>query len=94
MCQVKQWAKKCFLSWVVLVHTFNPSASEAEAGSSLSLMSAWYTEQVPGQAGLHRKPCHEKQSKTKQETLSRWWVSMVLLIGPYKRHKRSNIDFV
>jgi hypothetical protein len=40
---------------VVVAHTFSSSTQEAEAGKSLSLRPAWSTEQVPGQAGLHRE---------------------------------------
>ena len=46
----KQWQGRA------VVHTFNPSAQEAEAGGSLSLSPAWATERVPGQPGLlHRE---------------------------------------
>jgi major histocompatibility complex class I len=31
-------------SWAVVVHTFNPSTWEAEAGGFLSLRPAWSTE--------------------------------------------------
>jgi hypothetical protein len=31
-------------SWAVVVHTFNPSTWEAEAGGSLSLRPAWPTK--------------------------------------------------
>ena len=39
----------------VVVHGFNPSTWEAEAGRSPSLRPAWSTEQVLGQPGLHRE---------------------------------------
>jgi hypothetical protein len=39
----------------VVVHTFNPSTREAEAGGFLSSRPAWSTELVPGQPGLHRE---------------------------------------
>jgi hypothetical protein len=39
----------------VLVHIFNPSTQESEAGGTLSSKPAWFTEQVPGQPGLHRE---------------------------------------
>ena len=39
----------------MVVHTFNPSACEAEAGRSLGSGPAWSTEQVPGHPELHRK---------------------------------------
>ena len=35
-----------------MVHIFNPSTQEAEAGGSMSSRSAWSTEQDPGQPGL------------------------------------------
>jgi hypothetical protein len=31
-----------------------------------TLKPPWHTEQVVGEPGLHRKPCLEKQNKTKQ----------------------------
>lgn len=34
----------------VLVHTFNPSTWEVEAGGSLNSMQSWSTEKVQGQA--------------------------------------------
>ena len=48
----------------VVVHAFNPSTWEAEEGVFLSLRSAWTTEWVPGQPGLHRETM--SQNKTKQ----------------------------
>jgi hypothetical protein len=36
--------KKNKLGWAVVVHTFNPSTWEAEAGRYLSLRPAWSTE--------------------------------------------------
>jgi hypothetical protein len=42
-------------SQAVVVHAFNPSTWEAEAGGFLSLRPAWSSEQVPGQPGLHRE---------------------------------------
>ena len=49
---------KKYLSGTVVARAFTPSTWEAgagaEAGGSLSLRSAWSTEQVPGQSGLHR----------------------------------------
>ena len=40
---------------MVAAHVFNPSTQEVEAGRSLNLKSAWSTQQVPGQLGLHRE---------------------------------------
>ena len=48
----------------MVVHAFNPITQEAEAGGFLSLSSAWSTEQVLGQLGLHRETLSRK---TKQE---------------------------
>jgi hypothetical protein len=39
----------------VLVHTFNPSSREAEAGRFLSLRPAWSTKWVLGQPELYRE---------------------------------------
>jgi hypothetical protein len=39
----------------LVVHTFNPSTQEAEAGRYLSSRPVWSTEQVPEQLGLHRE---------------------------------------
>jgi hypothetical protein len=39
----------------MVVHAFNPSTLEAEAGRFLSLRPAWSTEWVLGQPGLHRE---------------------------------------
>jgi hypothetical protein len=39
----------------VVVHTFNSSTLEAEAGGFLSLRPAWSTKLAPGQLGLHRE---------------------------------------
>jgi hypothetical protein len=52
----------------VVVHAFDPSTWEAEAGGFLSSRPAWSTEWVPGQWGLHRETLSwkTKQNKTKQ----------------------------
>jgi hypothetical protein len=54
----------------VVVHAFNPSTREAEAGGFLSSRPAWSTEWVPGQPGLHRETLSRKtkpnQTKPKQ----------------------------
>jgi hypothetical protein len=49
----------------VVVHPFNPSTREAEAGGFLSLRPAWSTKWVPGQPGLYRETLSQK-NKTKQ----------------------------
>ena len=50
----------------MVVHTFNPSTREAEAGEFLSSRPAWSTKWVPGQPGLHRETLSRK-NKTKQK---------------------------
>ena len=44
-------------------HDFNPSTWEAEAGRFLSSRTAWFTECVPGQPGLHRETLSRKNKK-------------------------------
>jgi hypothetical protein len=47
-----------------VVHAFNPSTWEAEAGGFLSSRPAWSTDCVPGQPELHREtPSQEKKTK-------------------------------
>jgi hypothetical protein len=48
--------------WAVVVHAFNPSTWEAEAGGFLSSRSAWSTEWVPGQPGLRRETLSQPPS--------------------------------
>jgi hypothetical protein len=50
----------------VVVHAFNPSTWEAEAGGFLSLRPAWSTKRVPGQPGLYRETLYKKKKKKKQ----------------------------
>jgi hypothetical protein len=53
----------------VVVHAFNPSTWEGEAGGFLISRPAWSTEYVPGQPGLYRETLpqkRKKQNKTKQ----------------------------
>ena len=50
----------------MVVHTFNPSTWEAEAGWFLSSRPAWSTEWVPGQPGLYRETLSQK-TKTKPQ---------------------------
>jgi hypothetical protein len=52
-------------SWAVVANAFNPSTWEAEAGGFLSSRSAWSTEWVPEQPGLHRDTLSRK-TKNKQ----------------------------
>ena len=53
-------------SQMVVVHTFNLSTREAEAGGSRSLRPAWSIEEVSGQPGLRKlsteKLCLKKVS--------------------------------
>jgi hypothetical protein len=46
-------------SWAV-VHAFNPSTQEAEAGGFLSLKLAWSTKWVPGQPELYSETLSRK----------------------------------
>jgi hypothetical protein len=39
----------------MVVHAFNPSTQEVEAGRFLSSRPAWSTKWVPGQPGLYRE---------------------------------------
>jgi hypothetical protein len=55
----------------VVAHAFNPSSWEAEAGGFLSSRPAWSTEQVPGQAGLHRETLPQKNKKKKKKERER-----------------------
>ena len=49
-----------------VVHTFNPSTWEAEAGGFLSSRPACSTKWVPGQPGLYRETLSQK-TKTKPQ---------------------------
>jgi hypothetical protein len=57
------WLFLKVLSQAVVAPAFNPSTQEAEAGGFLSSRSAWSTEWVPGQPGLHRETLSGKTSK-------------------------------
>jgi hypothetical protein len=52
-----------------MVHAFNPSTWEAEAGEFLSSRTAWSTEWVPGQPGLYRKPLSWKKNHSRGHLL-------------------------
>jgi hypothetical protein len=54
-------------SQVVVVHTFNPSTREAEAGGFLSSRSAWSTKWVPGQPGLYRETLSQKNQNNNKK---------------------------
>ena len=60
--------KSTFCSQVVVVHTFNPSTWEVEAGRSLCLRPAWSTERVSGLCNCTEKLCLEKQTKQNKTT--------------------------
>ena len=47
----------------VVVHAFNHSTREAEAGVFLSSRPAWSTKWVPGQPGLYRETLSQKKKK-------------------------------
>jgi hypothetical protein len=47
----------------MVVHAFNPSTWEAEAGRFLSLRLAWSSERSPGQPGLHRETLSQKTNR-------------------------------
>jgi hypothetical protein len=51
----------------MVVHAFETSTWEAEAGGFLSSSPAWSTELVPGQPGLHRKTLSRKKKKRKKK---------------------------
>jgi hypothetical protein len=55
--------KKIDLSRAVVEPAFNPSTWEADAGRSLSSRSAWSTEWVPGQPGLHRETLSREKNR-------------------------------
>jgi hypothetical protein len=46
-----------------VVHAFNPSTWEAEAGGFLSSRLAWSTKWVPGHPGLYRETLSRKKEK-------------------------------
>jgi len=51
----------------MLMHAFNPSTQEAEAGGSMSLTPAWSTELVPEQPGATQEnPVLKKKAKRKR----------------------------
>jgi hypothetical protein len=60
--------KKCSLSQAVVVHAFNPSILEAEAGGFLSSRPAWSTKWVPGQPGLHRETLFWTNKQSNKQT--------------------------
>jgi hypothetical protein len=57
---------KLFLKPGMVVHAFNPSTQEAEAGGFLSSRPSWSTKWVPGQPGLYRETLFRKTKKKKK----------------------------
>jgi hypothetical protein len=57
-------------------HAFNPSTKETEAGGSLSSRSAWSTEKVLGQPGLHKEILSQTTSTLKEKEV---WTELILL---------------
>ena len=64
----------------MVVHIFNLSTREAEAGGSLNSRPAWTTEQVPGQPGTHREAL---STKTKQNKNRSWGWRDGLVVKAY-----------
>jgi hypothetical protein len=56
-----------FCGQAVVLHAFNPSTWEAEAGGFLSSRPAWSTEWVPGQPGLHRETLSQKEKRREEK---------------------------
>jgi hypothetical protein len=52
-------------SQAVVVHTFNPSTWEVEAGGFLSSRPAWSSKWVPGQPGLYRETLSQNKQTNK-----------------------------
>ena len=74
----------------VVAHAFNPSTWEAETGRFLSLRSAWSTECVPGQPGLHRETLSRK---TNNLIIRRWakWILGIWWLLPWQQVCRSRL---
>jgi hypothetical protein len=54
----------------MVVHAFNPSTQEAEAGGFPSSRPAWSTEWVPGKPELHRETLSRKKKKNSWKKMS------------------------
>jgi hypothetical protein len=54
------------LSRVVVVHAFNPSTREAEAGGFLNSRPAWSTSEFQDSQGYTEKPCLGRKKKKKR----------------------------
>jgi hypothetical protein len=61
------FSRKCLIRQAVVVHAFNLSTWEVEAGRFLSLRPGWSTEWVPGQPGLHKETLSRKTIKKKKK---------------------------
>jgi hypothetical protein len=61
----------------VVVHAFNSSTWEAEAGGFLSSRPAWSTKRVPGQPGLQRNPVSKKKKIVSRISVYLWDGSQV-----------------
>jgi hypothetical protein len=73
-------------SQAVVVHAFNPSTREAEAGGFLSSRPAWSTKWVPGQPGLHRETLSWKTPPKKSPKPSKLLFDPAnSLLGKYPR---------
>jgi hypothetical protein len=62
-------------SQAVVAHAFNPSTREAEAGGFLSSRTAWSTEWVWGQLGLHKETLPQKTNKQTNKQIQEHAVS-------------------
>ena len=51
----------------MVAHAFNPSTREAEAGKFEAI---WSIELVPGQPGLHREICLEKNKQQQKQKIN------------------------
>ena len=51
-----------------MVHVFNRSIWEGEAGRFHSLQPAWSTEWIPGQPGLYNETLSQKKKKNQNKT--------------------------
>ena len=73
------------LSRAVVAHACNSSTWEAEVGRFLSSRSAWSTEWVPRQPGLHRETLSWKNKTNKHtnkinQKKQRWWGTRLGLV--------------
>jgi hypothetical protein len=57
------------IRWAVVVHAFNPSTWEAEAGGFLSSRPTWSTSEFQDSQGYTEKHCLKKKKKKKKRIL-------------------------